>query len=99
MRPEFLNGPFAPWAEESEAYDLEVVGKIPEIAGTPKRAQLVLQRVTQRKHIGFARPMDAIERLRRAPSLLNPLDVERLGEMTLPGSAGDRRGDRHARFD
>ena len=38
MRPEFLNGPFAPWAEESEAYDLEVVGKIPEIAGTPKRA-------------------------------------------------------------
>jgi carotenoid cleavage dioxygenase-like enzyme len=30
MRPEFLNGPFAPWAEESEAYDLEVVGKIPE---------------------------------------------------------------------
>jgi hypothetical protein len=38
MRPEFLNGPFAPWAEESEAYDLEVVGEIPEIAGTPKRA-------------------------------------------------------------
>ena len=35
-----------------------------------------------------------------APSLLNPLGVERLGEMALPGSAGnrrcDRRGDRHA---
>lgn len=26
----FLNGPFAPWAEETAAYDLEVVGKIPE---------------------------------------------------------------------
>lgn len=26
----FLNGPFAPWTEESEGYDLEVSGKIPE---------------------------------------------------------------------
>ena len=26
----FLNGPFAPWTAESEAYDLEVVGQIPE---------------------------------------------------------------------
>lgn len=25
----FLGGPFAPWAEESEAFDLEVVGQIP----------------------------------------------------------------------
>jgi hypothetical protein len=37
------------------------------------------------------------------PSLLNPLGVESLGEMALPGSAGnrrcDRRDDRHARFD
>lgn len=26
----FLSGPFTPWAEESEAYDLEVTGKIPD---------------------------------------------------------------------
>lgn len=26
----FLNGPFTPWAEESEAYDLAVTGKIPD---------------------------------------------------------------------
>lgn len=25
----FLNGPFAPWAEENEAYDLDVIGQIP----------------------------------------------------------------------
>ena len=30
MRPEFLNGPFGPRTEESEAYDLEVVRKISE---------------------------------------------------------------------
>ena len=30
----FLNGPFAPWNEESEAYDLDVVGQIPaDLAG------------------------------------------------------------------
>jgi carotenoid cleavage dioxygenase-like enzyme len=30
----FLNGPFAPWTEEDEAYDLEVVGQIPaDLAG------------------------------------------------------------------
>lgn len=26
----FLNGPFAPWAEESEAFDLPVIGRIPD---------------------------------------------------------------------
>lgn len=26
----FLSGPFAPWAEESQGYDLEVAGKIPD---------------------------------------------------------------------
>ena len=30
----FLNGPFTPWAEEGEAYDLEVTGQIPaDLAG------------------------------------------------------------------
>ena len=30
----FLNGPFTPWLEQSEAYDLEVVGQIPaDLAG------------------------------------------------------------------
>ncbi|PRY18306.1 carotenoid oxygenase family protein [Kineococcus rhizosphaerae] len=30
----FLNGPFAPWSEEQEAYDLEVVGQLPaDLAG------------------------------------------------------------------
>jgi carotenoid cleavage dioxygenase len=30
----FLNGPFAPWTEENEAYDLDVVGQIPaDLAG------------------------------------------------------------------
>ncbi|MGW0460762.1 carotenoid oxygenase family protein [Streptomyces tendae] len=30
----FLNGPFTPWTEESEAYDLEVVGELPpDLAG------------------------------------------------------------------
>jgi carotenoid cleavage dioxygenase-like enzyme len=30
----FLNGPFTPWAEETEAYDLEVVGELPaDLAG------------------------------------------------------------------
>ena len=30
----FLNGPFAPWTEESEGYDLEVDGEIPaDLAG------------------------------------------------------------------
>jgi carotenoid cleavage dioxygenase-like enzyme len=26
----FLNGPFTPWHEETEAFDLEVIGTIPE---------------------------------------------------------------------
>ena len=26
----FFNGPFSPWTEESEGYDLEVIGKIPD---------------------------------------------------------------------
>ena len=26
----FLNGPFTPWHEETEAFDLEVIGKIPD---------------------------------------------------------------------
>lgn len=26
----FLNGPFAPWHEETEAFDLEVIGKLPD---------------------------------------------------------------------
>ncbi|GGD65975.1 carotenoid oxygenase family protein [Microbacterium murale] len=48
----FLNGPFAPWAEESEAYDLPVIGKLPEdlagalfrIANNPRFAPRDLDR-------------------------------------------------------
>src|SRR5690242_19163409 len=30
----FLNGPFTPWSEETQAYDLEVIGEIPaDLAG------------------------------------------------------------------
>jgi carotenoid cleavage dioxygenase len=48
----FLNGPFAPWAEESEAFDLPVIGKLPDdlagalfrIANNPRFAPRELDR-------------------------------------------------------
>ncbi|WP_245718333.1 carotenoid oxygenase family protein [Nocardia miyunensis] len=48
----FLNGPFAPWGEESEAFDLPVIGKLPDdlagalfrIANNPRFTPLDLDR-------------------------------------------------------
>lgn len=48
----FLNGPFAPWAEESEAFDLPVIGKLPDdlsgalfrIANNPRFQPIELDR-------------------------------------------------------